>query len=307
MSLDTSTKVANLQALSVLFGQGVRTAAPYYPNLCVEKTSDGEKETYGIPGAVSGMREWLGDRVFNMLAAAHFDVVNKHFEWSHAIDRDHYEDDRFGMYDAAFRDGGAECANYPDEIFFDMLVAGSATQCWDNQYFFDTDHAWGDSGTMSNALTYDASSHTAVTSAEFKAAYQYARRTMLAYRNDKGKLLNRPTRRTDGVNLVALCPLALQDAAAEAVQATILNNTSNVLLDRPTVVGTAYLTSGVSFYLIDLSDSVRPMIFQKRQPLKPIQWKGLDDREGKDIKGFTDSRWNFGYYGWWKAIKVTFN
>ena len=35
-----------------------------------------------------------------------------------------------------------EAMYHPDQLFFEALVAGESTACFDGQYFFDTDHAW---------------------------------------------------------------------------------------------------------------------------------------------------------------------
>ena len=37
------------------------------------------------------------------------------------------------------------------------LLAGESTVCFDGQYFFDTDHSEGDSGSQSNDITFDIS------------------------------------------------------------------------------------------------------------------------------------------------------
>jgi len=37
----------------------------------------------------------------------------------------------------------------------ELIVAGESSLCYDGQYFFDTDHAEGDSGSQSNSITID--------------------------------------------------------------------------------------------------------------------------------------------------------
>lgn len=200
-----------------------------------------------------------------------------------------------------------EAAYHPDELLFQTLIAGESAACFDGQYFFDTDHSWGDSGSQSNDLTYDAASTSAVTTAEFKAAYHQARAAMLGFKNDRGKPLVRPVigRRT---SMLVLVPPQLELVATEAVQSVTINNSDNIILDRPMVVSSPYLTDGTKFYTFYLADVLKPFVFQAREALqRQMKYAGNDDIEYKDAKFMTEARYNVGYAAWWTAVLTTFN
>lgn len=306
MALDTSRAVATLRGLTAKFDLGMSSAAPFYPQVCTQVPSTGADEKYGFLGAMPGVREWLDDRVFHGLRAGDYTIANKEWENSIKIEKNDIDDDRLNMYGPVLENMGQEAAHHPDELLYSTIVAGETTACFDGQYFFDTDHAWGDSGSQSNDLTYDATSHTAVTSAEMKLAIRAAVRKMLSFKNDKGKYLHRPTisRLSD---LVVLVPLGLRDQTYDAIEAQLVSGgDTNVVIDRPQIVATAQLTDDTKFYLFRVGQPLKPFVFQARRPLAR-QMKGMDDREFKDVKFMTDARYNLGYLAWWNAVLTTFN
>lgn len=306
MSLSTAAAVATLRGLTAKFDTGMTSASPLYPTLCTQVPSAGADEKYGFLGAMPGVREWLGDRQFQTLRAGDYTLENKEWETSVGIEKNHIDDDRLGMYGPVLEQLGAEAAMHPDELLYTAISAGESTACFDGQYFFDTDHSWGASGTQSNDLTYNASDHTAVTTAEFKAAFRAAVKAMLAFKNDQGKYYHRPTisRLSD---LVLLVPLELRDQAYDALEAQLIGNgESNVVIDRPNIITSAQLGSSVKFYVFRTAQVLKPFVFQARRPLAR-QMKGMDDREFKDVKFMADARYNLGYLAWWNACLTTFN
>lgn len=304
MALDTAKATVTLRTLTKKFDNGVQSATPFYPKVCNIVPSDGYDEAYGMLGNMPGMREWLGDRQFKELRAANFSIVNKHFESSLLIKKTDIADDRMGMYGPLMEDLAAEAAYHPDELFFTALSTGKSTACFDGQYFFDTDHSWGDSGTNNNDLTYAAATGTAPTAAEFRAAFHQARSAMLDFTNDQGKLLNRPIVGSMS-NLMVIVPTEMELAAYEGLTAAVLSNNSNVVIDRPQIVVSPYLTDAAEFYLLNLEGALRPFVFQAREPLTRGM-NGLDNIETKDVKFMTEGRYNLGYLAWWKGVLTTF-
>jgi len=305
MALDTARAVATLRGLTAKFDMAVENAAPFYPEVCTMVQSAGADEKYGFLGAMPGTREWLGDRDFHSLRAADYTLANKEWENSVAIEKNHIDDDRLGMYNPVMEQLGIEAAHHPDELLLSLIVAGEATACFDGQYFFDTDHAWGDSGTQSNDLTYAAASGTTPTEDEFRSAYHAARKAMLQFKNDKGKLFIRPTVRPLP-NLVLLVPPDLEETANKAINKQLVSSGETaIVLDKPRIVTLGGLTDATKFYLLNLGQALKPFVFQARRPLAR-QMKGMDDREFKDVKFMTDARYNLGYLAWWNAVLTTF-
>lgn len=304
MALDTAKATVTLRTLTKKFDNRLQSTTPLYPEICTVIQSDGYDEAYGMLGGMPGVREWLGDRQFKELRAANFTIANRHWENSLLIKKTDIADDRMNMYGPLMEQLGIEAAMHPDELFFEALVNGESTECFDGQYFFDTDHSWGDSGAQDNDLTYAAATGTNPTAAEFRGAFHQARTAMLKYKNDQGKFLNRPTIRSMS-SLVALVPPEMELAAFEGLTAPVLSNNSNVVLDVPRIQVCPQLTNAAKFYLINTGGVLRPMVFQARESLSR-QMKGLDDIETKDVKFMTEARYNVGYLAWWTAVLTTF-
>lgn len=304
MAQNTAKYEATLRDLTHKFDQAVKVASPFYPSVCTEVKSTGADEKYAWLGQVPSVREWLGDRVFNEMRASDFVLSNKLWEDSILVPKINIDDDRLGLYDALFENLGQRAALHPDKLLMQAIVAGESTACSDGQYFFDTDHSWGDSGSQDNDLTGAAATGTAPTEAELKAAFEASVTAMLGFVDDRGEPLNQPT--IGQINeLTVLVPISYYATAYKAVNAAILSNNSNVQVWSPRVVASPFLTSGAKFYTFYTGSALKPFVFQAREPLSR-QRKGLDDIETKDIKFMTQARYNVGYLAWWNAVLYTF-
>lgn len=305
MALNTAKYEVLLNTLTAKFDNRMASSTPFYPQVCTTVQSNRLTETYGLLGGMDGMREWLGDRKFNEMRAADFSISNKHWESSALIKKTDMDDDHMGLYGPVMENLAVEAAYHPDELFFNTLLAnGGSSLGFDGQYFFDTDHAWGSSGTQSNLLTPAAVAASNPTAAECKTAFNAARIKLLQYKNDKGKFLNRPLIQKMS-DLIILAPPEQQQAWEDALNSVLVSNSTNIVLDRPQIKISPYLTSAAVFYVLNLGGILKPFIFQAREPLTR-QMKGMDDKETKDVKFMTEARYNMGYLAWWTAIKNTF-
>lgn len=149
---------AALEALRVGFKTEFQNGFGMAPNdmARVAKTvmSTTASNTYGWMKDISGLREWIGPRVVDAMSEASYTIVNRDFEKTVGVDRKHIEDDNLGTYPEKFQFLGYGAAALPQQMVFDQLKAGFNTNCWDGQFFFDTDHpillADGTTGTYAN-------------------------------------------------------------------------------------------------------------------------------------------------------------
>ncbi len=137
---------ASLLALNTAFrtefqtGQQTQTAALQRGIVATDVPSTTKSNTYGWLGLVSDLREWIGDRQIDSLAAHRYEIVNKPYEKTIGVDRDDIEDDNLGIYGPMFRAMGQAVAVHPEKLVWPLFKAGFSTACHDGQYFFDTDH-----------------------------------------------------------------------------------------------------------------------------------------------------------------------
>ena len=306
MALTTAQLATASRLITSVFDKAVRAASPFYPRISTVVSSDAAEEKYAWLGDMPGMREWLGERIFKQLRAADYELRNKHWESSLLVSKTDVADARVLKYKMLIEALAAEATYHPDELLFTTMVAGESTACFDGQFFYDTDHSWGDSGSQSNDLTYAAATGTVPTSAEFRAAYTLAYAAMLAFKGDNGKPLYRPTQAQQVERPLVTVTPTLYPTALEALSARFdTNGNPVVIMGNPEVLPIAYLTDATKFYVHDTSGPLKPLIFQEREPLSR-QLKGQDDLETKDLKLMTEARYNAGYGAWWKSVLTTF-
>lgn len=135
---------ANLAALGVgyrsEYNRGFTDAESYYAQLATTVPSMTRENTYPWLGEMPGIREWIGEREVRKLSQFDYTIRNKPWEMTISVDRDHIEDDQYGVYSPMFANMGFETARFPDQLIFNLLSSGFAQTCYDGQYFFDNDH-----------------------------------------------------------------------------------------------------------------------------------------------------------------------
>jgi phage major head subunit gpT-like protein len=307
MALTTAALAAASRLITAQFDKSIRAASPLYPQIAHVVRSTNAEEKYAFLGDMPAVREWIGDRLFSQLRAADYELVNKHWESSLLVSKNDVADARILKYGMLIDQLAAEASYHPDELLFQVMIAGDTSGlASDGQLFFDTDHAWGSSGSQSNDLTYAAASGTTPTSAEFRAAYNQAYAAMIGFLGDNGKPLFRPTQAQQIGGPLVFVPPVLYPTALEALTARFdTNGNPVVIMGNPTVMSIAYLSTATEFYVVDPTGPIKPFIFQEREPLSR-QVKGTEDLETKDLKLMTEARYNAGYGAWWKAVMTTF-
>lgn len=124
--------------------------------------SEGREETYAWFGQFPNLREWIGARVVQNLSASQFTIVNRKFESTVEVSRDHISDDRLGVFGPVFAEMGLMAAQHRDELIFGLLASGFTTNGYDGQFFFDTDHpvVGADGATVSQVSNFGGGAGT---------------------------------------------------------------------------------------------------------------------------------------------------
>jgi phage major head subunit gpT-like protein len=137
------------KSFSTIFNEAYLQAASQWDLVAMEAPSAGRENTYAWLGDLPQMREWIGDRQISDLKAHDYTLKNKSYEATIEVDRDDIDDDLIGIHRPRIQMMGQQAKVHPDILIFDLLKLGFETECYDGQYFFDTDHPVGDS-TVSN-------------------------------------------------------------------------------------------------------------------------------------------------------------
>ncbi|MBT2131219.1 Mu-like prophage major head subunit gpT family protein [Aliiroseovarius lamellibrachiae] len=155
---------ASLAALQVGFKKNFQDAFTAmrpdadYAKIATVIQSTSASETYGWLGKFPKMREWIGERVIKDMAAKGYSITNKDFEATVGVSRNDIDDDNLGIYAPLFQEMGNSAAQQPDDLTFGLLANGRTEECFDGQYFFDTDHpSFNQNGDAAVASNVDAS------------------------------------------------------------------------------------------------------------------------------------------------------
>lgn len=103
-------------------------------------TSTSASNTYAWLTQFPAFREWVGARSHKAIAERAYQVVNRKFETTIDVDVDDIDDDNTGQYGTLSESAGQSAIDLKNDLVFQALAAGFASECYDGQYFFDTDH-----------------------------------------------------------------------------------------------------------------------------------------------------------------------
>jgi len=305
-------EVAVARGLTQIMRTMIRNTRQTWPMVALRVPSTSETENYAWLNDMPGMKEFLGDRIFEELRATTYSIRNKTWEQSVGLDRHKVADDNYGMYAPVAQRTAQKGARHPDNLLIDLIKNGETELCYDGQFFFDTDHSEGDSGLQSNLLDYDVADLTKVTIEEFKSAFHKALLQMFTFKTDRGDLIIDPEAiGFEDSELKIMVPLELVEVADAAMTITLgeggrtFHRLRRAEVIPITSLGASFGGSDTMFDLLYCGDVLKPYVFQDRSPLI-YQTKGSNDIESKHIKIMGEARYNVGFGLWQYAVRTKF-
>jgi len=183
-------------------------------------TSDQASEEYAWLGQSPIMQEWIGGRNAKGFRENGLTIANKHYEATVEYLVKDLRRDKTGQVMARIQELARRTNAHWASLLSTLILNGEATTCYDGQYFFDTDHAEGDSGTQSNDLSIDISDFAVATAgtttAPSVAEMQFAIATCIAaivgFKDDQGQPMNE-----DANSFVVMVPTVFMNVAMQAV------------------------------------------------------------------------------------------
>lgn len=310
-----ATLDAAFYAFDLRFRTAMKRRENWWSKVATEVMSGGAEMRYPWITGLSGLREWVGERVVDALSTRIQIIPNKDFEKTVKIPRNAYLDDQIGLYGGQVDELGYQAMKWPDDLMASAIQAGSAVATYDGQGFFDTDHPQNldnpSSAVQSNLLI-----NTPLTADN----YNIARTTMRSWLTDGG---GRPM----GVKpTILMVPPQLEKTAKDIIAGNVLaslvknvagsENVAAVAIDN-TLKGTAEVVvvdelgnKPDDWFLLDTSRGVKPFIFQNRQAPNLVSLTQQNDRNvffHKEYIYGVDTRGNVGYGPWFLALKATAN
>ncbi len=269
-------------------------AAPiFYNDIATTVPSSGPSNVYAWATQMPGLRKWVGPRVVQNLASSAYTLVNETWEMTLGVKREDFEDDNLGIYSMNAAGLGSGAAKHPDEQMVSLLQSGHLNECYDGQFFFDTDHPVNPkdaaAGTYANYAT-----GTALT----RATFNTVRVAMMGFKGEKGRHLGvRP-------NLLVVPP-ALHMTAIEILQNEIVKDVGSATgISNPTrglaniLVVDELAGQDTTWYLLATNKPIKPFVYQLRRPLYMTTKAAQDDHvvlEENMVKFYWDGRDTAGY------------
>lgn len=248
-------------------------------------SSDQASETYNWLGQTPKWSEWIGQRKVDSLRGDGVTIVNRHYQAGLEISKKDLRRDKTGQIQIRLQEMAEGSEEHWTDLVSQMIVDAPATACYDGQFFFDTDHSEGASGSQSNDIEADISGYPVVThgstTVPSKEEMQFAIfdgvKQIIGFKDDKGRNMNSAAKR-----FLVMTPLALYAPAKAAVQPLLnpalpQNMDPNMLADfRIDVVPNVLLDTLGSW-------TDKFAVFRTDQAIKPFirQWETNPEYEEK--------------------------
>ena len=197
-----------------------------------------EEEIFRWLGQVPQMRQWVGGRLAKGLSDQEYTLRKVLYESTLEVQLDELRRDRYGMVQMRINELASRAAAHWASLLSTLIINGETAVCYDGQYFFDTDHSEGSSGTQSNDLSVDISalpvanhgSTTAPSVGEMRETIMQSVQAILGFKDDQGEPMNENAR-----SFLVKVPPALWAVAKAAVGLPMVDSgESNVI---PTLDG----------------------------------------------------------------------
>jgi phage major head subunit gpT-like protein len=292
----------------------VMQQASWVGDLGMYFSTDQESETYKWLGMAPAMREWIGGRHAKGFRENGITIENKLYEATLEVPVDWMRRDKTGQIMVRVDEMATRAVTHWQSLLSSLIIAGEASVCYDGQFFFDTDHAEGSSGTQSNDITVDISAVAAAvhgTTAlpspeEIRAMVLSGVTQILGFKDDQGEPMNEVARRFH-----VQVPTAWFPNAAAALRNPVMGGgDTNVMtnLDGYTfsLSVNPRLTWTDKLAVFRADGSVKPFILQEEQGVEVAaiaEGSELEFKERKHEYGISALR-NVGYGYWQQACLV---
>lgn len=282
-------------------------------------SSNQETENYAWLGQVPNMREWIGGRQPKGLRENTFAITNKDYEATLEILTKDLRRDNSGQIRVRISELSRRVLSFPAKLVTTLMINGESTVCYDGQYFFDTDHAEGDSGSQSNDLSVDISTlpvgnnsspsaPTRPSPEEFAASALLGIEAILGFKDDQGEPMNE-----GAATFEVMVPTSLWSIAASGLSLPVLaNGKVNIMTNLPdgltvTPVVNPRLTWTDRFAVYRTDGDTKPFILQEEVPVSVDAVAEGSQLEFTDRKHWYGVQWagNVGYGFWQHACLVT--
>lgn len=276
------------------------TGAAWVNDLSMLFNSDQGSEEYKWLGQTPAMREWVGGRHAKGFNENGLTIANKHYEGTLEVDVADMRRDKTGQIMVRVDELAQRTNSHWASLLSTLTINGESNVCYDGQFFFDTDHSEGNSGTQSNDIASDISaipaavhgSTTDPSPQEMSGSIFAGIQQILSFVDDQGEPMNE-----NANQFLVQVPISLMKAAMSAVSDATFGggetNTLNATGFSIRVAPNARLSSWTDKFAVYRTDGfVKPFI---RQQETDVMLKAV--AEGSELE-FTEDKHHYGVDAW---------
>lgn len=275
--------------------------------------SDQAGEDYAWLGQSPAMREWVGGRQAKGFIENGIRIENKHFEGSIEVSNTDLRRDKTGQILMRIGELAERTTTHWATLMSALILDGASNICYDGQFFFDVDHAEGQSGAQSNKINVDISTLPVQTEGtvtnpsveQMQQAVLKAVTQISSFVDDQGEPMN-----TAAMNFIVLVPSSL---AFVGMNAFLMPRGTGVTEQLPVNLNISILQNPLlntwtdKFVVIRTDGRVKPFIRQEETPVRLNSigvGSEMEFKYDKYIYG-VDTWRNVGFGYWQHACLVT--
>jgi hypothetical protein len=264
------------------------------------------------------MRDWVGGRQAKGFTTNGLTIENKHFEATLEIPLVDLRRDKTGQIEVRINELADRTNTHWAQLLSKLLIGGESTVCYDEQYYFDTDHKEGKNAAQSNKIQVDLTQFSeqidggkvgspgSPSEAALRMAILRTIQQIISFTDDQGEPMNENANKFLVVVPTSLWYLA---KAAIAVPLSVGGSTNMVKILGDIDISISpnpRLDWNDKFAIFRTDSAVKPFI---RQEERGIQLKAI--AEGSELEFKHDKHWygvdtwrNVGY-GFWQHACLT--
>lgn len=291
--------------------------ASWIPQVSNLFTSDQSSEEYAWLGMSPALREWIGGRNAKGFRENSLTIINKHYEATLEVLVRDLRRDKTGQLQVRISEMARRANAHWASLLSTLIVAGEDTDCYDGQYFFDTDHSEGDSGTQSNDISVTiadlpiikSGTITAPSVEDIQFSIMKGIEAIIKFKDDRAEPMNE-----DAQSFLVMVPPTFYHVGMQAVATPMQVAEDQAALSEMkkvfsiSCVPNVRLSSWTKQFVVFRTDSnIKSFIRQEEQGVQlKVKGYGSEYEFDNDAHQYGIDAWrNVGYGYWQNACLVT--
>jgi phage major head subunit gpT-like protein len=246
---------------------------PLFQEIATEFPSTTDRETYGWLGSNPQMSEWTDVRAIKGLEPYEYTLINRHYEGTIGVNRDAYEDDKYGFIAPRIKGLARRAMRHFNERVLSQLDDGATLLAYDDIAFFANTRVIGDSANIDNLLSGAYSGD----GDEIRAAMAAAFVAMQNFQDDNGIPMGLVP---DTIVCSPTMLVPLRTALVPAVAGTVRPEAG--IFDPGRIFSTPWVNAdSLDWYILCTKEvEVKPIILQMR---KQVEFTALDKPTDENV------------------------